>query len=112
MLETLIVPDHHPLYENPNAIYASDEDTAAVVEMMNKFQASLLVAPEEYFDIFWIQCTHDAISWGGIESGVTVDRGPPLISAREDVAGSHDAPSRAINRSVEDRKIVRTRTVA
>ncbi len=21
MLETLIVPDHHPLYENPNAIF-------------------------------------------------------------------------------------------
>ncbi len=74
---TLLLPGLSPIHETPHHIYATDEDVAAAHAMIADLEASLLAAPDDSFDIYWIHCGHDKITWGGIESGVTEDKGPP-----------------------------------
>ncbi|MFW2231670.1 hypothetical protein [Rhizobium sp. CRRU65] len=81
MLRTLLLPELSPILETPHGIYATDEEVAAANRMITQLEASLLAAPEETFDIYWIHCGHDSITWGGIESGVTEYKGPPPPNA-------------------------------
>lgn len=77
MSSALLLPECSPILDTPHGIHVTDEEIATANGMIADLQASLLAAPDETFDIFWIHCGHDGITWGGIESGVTEDRGPP-----------------------------------
>lgn len=69
--------DYHPLSEYPNGVYPSDEDIGAVVEIVEQFRRSLVTAPEEFWDIYWIQCTFEALKWDGLGEKDSRDRVPP-----------------------------------
>lgn len=78
---TPILLESHPLSEYPNGVYPSVEDVAELVDIMDAFRLSLLTAPRAMYDIFWINCTVDALRWGGLKEGARIDGTPPPPTA-------------------------------
>lgn len=80
--DTPILLESFPVSEYPNGVHPSNEDAAAMVDIMDAFRFELLTAtPQTMYDIFWINCTHDAFKWGGLQENDSRDGTPPPPTA-------------------------------
>ena len=80
--DTPILLESFPLNEYPNGVHPSAEDVAELVDIMDAFRFSLLTAtPRTMYDIFWIQCTFDALNWGGLQEDESDEDVPPPPTA-------------------------------